>query len=115
MSNIVEMNNQNSFNTNIMEKISKSDKGCQALIKLFHLTKNPVEPLEDIISDKHLLKCERGRALFQLWNYENETAMSIVDSAIDIVQEAIKTDLNNVSKKIIDIAETAITLFGRLG
>lgn len=114
MSNIVEMNNQNMFNTKLIEKMAKTDRGCTALMHFFHLADRPETELTDLLSDKELLRTERGRLLFQLWNYENDSAVTVAENAIEVLQEAIEPDLKKVSKKICDIADAIIQIFSDL-
>ena len=114
MSNIIEMNNQNMFNTKLLEKMAKYSMGCNSIVQLFQLSDNPDEELTQLLSDKELLRSDKGRLLFELWNYENDSAATVAESAIELVQDAIESDLNNVAQKITDVADGIIQVFADL-
>ena len=65
MLNIIEMNNQNMFNTRMLETASKSQRGCNALVQLFNLSGSPADEVVNAVEDKSMLKCAKGKEVFQ--------------------------------------------------
>ena len=48
---------------------------------------------------------------FQLWNYENESAWSIAEKAIQLLEEAIEPELNKVASKTCELAQSIVECF----
>ena len=81
-----------------------------ALVQFINLTNSPVDELESVLSEKILLSSERGRILFQLWNYENDSALTCAQSAIELLEKSIQPDLHEVSEKIISRVATLLKI-----
>ncbi|CBY22511.1 unnamed protein product [Oikopleura dioica] len=111
---LIALLDDTNFNENLFIAACKNEEGALCLKKFVNLTSKK-SPWSEILTDLQLLRSEGGRGLHQSYNYEADTAGVFAQSSITILHKGLDNDIEKLSKKIVDTAESLTDVFKSIG